>query len=56
MTRRDRIYGSTLNLLGSDLEPADIQTCLDREREAAEKSHRVRRTVRWLRQHVGGAR
>lgn len=55
MNRRDRIYGSTLNLLGSDLEPADIQACLDRERLAAERSHRVRRLVRWL-QHLAGAR
>lgn len=56
MTRQDRIYIQTLNLLGSDLEPADIQACLDREREAAVRSHRVRRVVRWLQQHVGGAR
>lgn len=55
MNRRDRIYGSTLNLLGSDVEPADIQACLDREREAAVRSHRVRRVVRWLR-HLGGVR
>lgn len=55
MTRRDRIYGSTLNLLGSDIEPPAIQVCLDREREAALRSHRVRRLVRWLRHFGAGS-
>lgn len=36
MTREEEIYYGTLNLLGSDVEPPEIQVLIDKEHAAAE--------------------
>lgn len=49
LTQKDTVYAATVNLLGSDPNPPEIQECLDREHRAADRTHPLRVARRWLR-------